>query len=42
MFYGRGITALIYAHDVLFFGTNQDNIDEVVKELEYAGLSLTV
>ena len=28
--------------DVLLFGTDQDNIDEVIKELEYAGLSLTV
>ena len=33
---------LIYVDDVLLFGTDQDNIDEVIKELEDAGISLTV
>ena len=42
MFYGRGIIELIYVDDLLFFGTDQDNIDEFVKELEDAGLSLNV
>ena len=31
MFYGRGTIELIYVDDALFFGTNQDKIDEVVK-----------
>ena len=31
MLYGRGIIALIYVDDVIFFGPYQDNIDEVVK-----------
>ena len=42
MFYGRGMIELIYDDGVLFFGTNQDNIDEFIKELEYDGLSLTI
>ena len=40
--YGRGIISLIYVDNVLFFGTDQDKIDEVIKELEDAGLLLTV
>ena len=31
MFYGRGMFELIYVDYVLFFGTDQDNIDEVIK-----------
>ena len=42
MFYERCINALIYVYDVIFFGTDQDNIDEFIKEIEDAGLSLTV
>ena len=42
MFYGKGIIALIYVDDVLFFGTEQDQIDEVIKELDDAGLQVTV
>ena len=42
MFYGRGIIELIYVDDLLFFGTDQDNIDKVIKELEDAGLQLNV
>ena len=38
MFYGKGIIALIYVADVLFFGTEQDQIDEVIKELDDAGI----
>ena len=42
MFYGRVMIALIYVDDVLLFGPDQDNIDEIIKELEDAGLLLTV
>ena len=42
MFYGRGMISIIYDDDALLFGPDQDNIDEVIKELEDAGLSLTV
>ena len=38
MFYVRGMIVLIYVNDVLFFSTDQDNIDKVIKELEDAGL----
>ena len=31
IFYGRGVVALIYVHDVIFFGPDQDKIDEVIK-----------
>ena len=31
MFYVIVIIALIYVDDVLFFGTDQDNIDEFIK-----------
>ena len=31
IFYGRIIIELIYIDDMLFFGTDQDNIDEVAK-----------
>ena len=34
--------ALIYVEYVLFFGPNQDKIDEVFKEIEDSGLFLTV
>ena len=34
--------ALIYVDYVLFFGPNQDKIDEVFKEIEDSGLFLTV
>ena len=42
MFYGRVIVALIYVDDVILFGTNQDNINEVIKELYDDGIFLTV
>ena len=42
IFYGIGTIATIYVDDVLFFGPDQDKIDEVIKELEDSGLSLTV
>ena len=42
MLYGRGMISLIYVDGVLLFGTEQDNIDEVIKEIEDSGLSLTV
>ena len=42
MFYGRGIIALIYNDDVLLFGPDQYNIDEVIRELEDYGILLTV
>ena len=42
MFYGIGMIALIYVDDVLLFGPDQYNIDEVIKELEGAGISLNV
>ena len=31
MFYGRGMIALIYVDDVLFFGTGQYKINEEIK-----------
>ena len=40
--YGRSMITLIYIDDKLFFGTDQDNIDEVIKKLEDYGISLTV
>ena len=41
MFYGIGVIEIIYADDVIFFGTDQYNIDEVIKELEDTGILLT-
>ena len=31
IFYGRGVISLIYFDDVIFFGPDQDKIDEVIK-----------
>ena len=31
MFYGKGMIAIIYVDDILFFGPDQDKISEVVK-----------
>ena len=42
MFYIRGTISLIYVDDVIFFGPEQDKIDEVIKELEDASLLFTV
>ena len=42
MFYGRGMIVIMYVDGVLFFGTDQDRIDEVIKELEDAGILLNV
>ena len=42
MFYGREIILLIYVDNMVFFGTDQDKIDEVIKEVEDYGISLTV
>ena len=42
MFYEIFIIELIYVDGVLLFVTDQDNIDEVIKELEDSGLLLTV
>ena len=36
--YGRVMVALIYVDDVLLFGPDKYNIDEVINELEDAGL----
>ena len=36
------MVALIYVDDLLAFGHYQDNIDEVIKELDHAGLLFTV
>ena len=42
MFYIRCMISIIYVDDVLLFGTDQDNIDDAIKELEDSGVSLTV
>ena len=42
MFYRRDMIELIYVYDLLFFGPDQDEIYEVIKELEDTGISLTV
>ena len=42
MFYGRGTTALICVGYALLFGPDQDNIDEVIRELKDYGILLTV
>ena len=42
MFYGSGIIALIYVDAVLLFGTDQDTIGEVIKELQDSGIQSTV
>ena len=42
MFYGRVMIALIYVDDAILFGSDQDNIDVSIKQLQYYGLSLTV
>ena len=42
MFYGRGMIVIMYVDGVLFFGTDQDRIDEVIKELEDSGILLNV
>ena len=41
MLYGRVIIVPIYFDSVIFFGTDQDKIDEVIKELEDSGFMLT-
>ena len=40
--FGKCMILIIYVNDVLLFGPDQDNIDKVIKELEDAGLFLTV
>ena len=42
MLYGIGMIEIIYVDDVLFFGTNQDKIDEFIKELENSGILLNI
>ena len=42
MFYWRAMVAIIYVHAVLLFGPDQDKIDEVIKELEDAGILFNV
>ena len=42
MFYWIGMIVLIHVDYVILFGPDQDNIDEVIKEIEDAGLYLTV
>ena len=42
IFYLRVIIALIYVDYVLFFDHDQYNIDEVIKELEDGGTTLTI
>jgi hypothetical protein len=42
MFYGRGMNVLCYVHNCLFFGPDQGNIDEFIKELKDSGMALTV
>ena len=42
IFYVIVMITLISVHDVLLFGPNQDNIDEVIKELEDYSILLTV
>ena len=39
MFYIRVKISIIYVDDVLLFGPDQDNIDNVIKELEVSGVS---
>ena len=42
MFYGSDIIAIIYVGDVIFFGPDQDNIDEVIKKIEDDGIYFNV
>jgi hypothetical protein len=42
MFYGRGMVVLCYVDTCLFFGPDQGNIDEYIKELKDSGMALTV
>ena len=42
MFYGRGMVVLCYVDDCLFFGPDQGQIDEFIKELKDSGMALTV
>ena len=37
MLYGKSIIVLIYVDYVIFFGTGQYKIDEVIKGLDYGG-----
>ncbi len=43
LFYGNGMIVLVYVDDCLFFGPDQDKIDEVIRKLqEVKKLTLTV
>jgi Reverse transcriptase (RNA-dependent DNA polymerase) len=42
MFIGRGMIALSYVDDVLFFGPDLQEIDKVIQELQDAGMPLTI
>jgi hypothetical protein len=42
MFIGRGMTALSYVDDVLWFGPDLVEIDKVIQELKDNGMALTV
>ena len=42
MFIGRGMVALSYVDDVLWFGPDLDEIDKVIQELKNAGMPLTI
>jgi histone deacetylase 1/2 len=42
LFYGNGMIVLVYVDDCLFFGPDQDKIDEVIANLRNNGLTLTV
>ena len=41
LFYGKDMVTLYYVDDVIFFGTNQAKIDNLISKLEKDGFNLT-
>ena len=42
LFFGKGLVLLVYVDDILVFGPNKHNIDELIKELKDKKMNLTV
>jgi hypothetical protein len=41
LFYGRGVIALCYVDDCLFWGPDESEIDKIISELQATGMKLT-
>ena len=42
LFYGKGITALVYVDDVVFFGPDQAKIDKLITDMQKDGFNINV